>query len=488
MLGLAIACARGWLPIEYIDFALPNDYDSPDYLLDVPSVPGVGLYLFESSYSVHESKFPQYKTIDPRRAMLSSDASDSDRINLNRLQDWKKKLHYHVMTMMMKDLNGNGGDQAGQRLLGNSTDKLGYCDWERRTKEKCILLNQQFQAICALKNRSLETPQSCESFNHKNNDKDNNHTNGSLVNAKHPEMYSEVLRLLRQADRSGLWPKSSEARKQIILKKGDEQKASAKPKVKKNARKATKEKGKRNSSDSKKTSNKDKDNDNNDNNDNNNDIDELQRKSQSEPTTRTKNKRKNKKREVVVSDGNDLDESIKDDIDCNNRNLDDENNNDVHDHDHSSEIEGGTFSVGAFPFEMAQPKANSIFSELMVACFKLEREICPSRIPSSTIAINRNAQFTIHRDRGAGNGQSLSCIVGLGDYHGGEIGVEYDAHDIQYKPLEFDGWSQRHFTYPFEGERFSLVFFSPLGVEEKDCYWRHTLEWKTFEEKLAKKT
>lgn len=32
---------------------------------------------------------------------------------------------------------------------------------------------------------------------------------------------------------------------------------------------------------------------------------------------------------------------------------------------------------------------------------------------------------------------------------------------IRYAPHEFDGWRKRHWTLPFEGERFSLVWFSP---------------------------
>jgi hypothetical protein len=63
-------------------------------------------------------------------------------------------------------------------------------------------------------------------------------------------------------------------------------------------------------------------------------------------------------------------------------------------------------------------------AELMKACFELERALCPHRIPSATIAINRHAQFRPHRDSGAGNGQSISLIVALGDFVGGEIAVE----------------------------------------------------------------
>ena len=106
-----------------------------------------------------------------------------------------------------------------------------------------------------------------------------------------------------------------------------------------------------------------------------------------------------------------------------------------------------------------------LYLELMTACFALERAICPNRLPSTTIAINRHAQFLPHRDSGAGNGQSSSLIVGLGDYSGGELVADTVPHDIRYRPLEFDGWGVRHHTLPFCGERYSLVWFTPLGVQ-----------------------
>jgi hypothetical protein len=81
------------------------------------------------------------------------------------------------------------------------------------------------------------------------------------------------------------------------------------------------------------------------------------------------------------------------------------------------------------------------------------------------VAINRNAQFRPHVDSGAGAGQSTSLIVGLGTYVGGELMVEGDKYDIRYNPIEFNGWTQRHWTLPFRGERFSLVWFTPKGCE-----------------------
>ena len=77
--------------------------------------------------------------------------------------------------------------------------------------------------------------------------------------------------------------------------------------------------------------------------------------------------------------------------------------------------------------------------------------------------MNRNAEFTPHVDAGSGAGQAgLSLIVGLGDYCGGELAVEGVESAVRYAPLEFDGWRERHWTLPFRGERFSLVWFTPV--------------------------
>lgn len=126
----------------------------------------------------------------------------------------------------------------------------------------------------------------------------------------------------------------------------------------------------------------------------------------------------------------------------------------------------GSFSVGAMPGNQCeQPKGNSLFPELMKAAFELEIALRPDREPSSTIAINRNAQFRPHLDNGAGAGQSTSLIVALGHFSGGELMVEGQTHDIRYNPCEFNGWKQRHWVKPFKGERYSLVWFTPKGCD-----------------------
>lgn len=126
---------------------------------------------------------------------------------------------------------------------------------------------------------------------------------------------------------------------------------------------------------------------------------------------------------------------------------------------------GDSFTIGNMPPGMAQPALNKTLGALLEACRELEQAILPMRIPSSTVVVNRNAQFMPHTDSGAGNGQSVSMIVGLGNYSGGELVVEGEPNNIRYRPMEFDGWKQRHWTTPFEGERFSIVFFTPYGCD-----------------------
>ena len=155
-----------------------------------------------------------------------------------------------------------------------------------------------------------------------------------------------------------------------------------------------------------------------------------------------------------------------------------------------ADLGGGTFTIGCMPHEavnetdvsssdasalhrsrsqiLHEPRANILFPALMKAIFELERAIMPDRPPSACCAVNCCAKFMPHTDSGAGNGQQISCIVALGDFSGGDLAVEGEVYDVRYAPFEFDGWKERHWTLPFTGERFSLVWFTPLGCSSMD--------------------
>jgi tRNA U38,U39,U40 pseudouridine synthase TruA len=127
---------------------------------------------------------------------------------------------------------------------------------------------------------------------------------------------------------------------------------------------------------------------------------------------------------------------------------------------------GGSLYEGALA--MKPSRANMLFPDLVEAIFALEHAIAPDRQASTMVAINRRATFRPHTDAGAGFGQSKSLIVGLGDYVGGELAVEGAPVNIRFAPCTFDGWRERHWTLPFEGERFSLVWFTPAAATQQD--------------------
>ena len=70
--------------------------------------------------------------------------------------------------------------------------------------------------------------------------------------------------------------------------------------------------------------------------------------------------------------------------------------------------------------------------------------------------VNDNYRSAPHRDKG---NRDDSYIVGFGDYSGGELAVEDHRHDIRHRGYLFLGSNQLHWTEPWEGQRYSLVFF-----------------------------
>jgi FkbM family methyltransferase len=111
-------------------------------------------------------------------------------------------------------------------------------------------------------------------------------------------------------------------------------------------------------------------------------------------------------------------------------------------------------------------QGNQMFPDLVNAVFSLEYELIAKgalahRSPSTHCAINFNAEFTPHLDSGTRGGDDVSLIVGMDDYEGGRLIVNGKFCDIRYQPLEFDGWNQWHWTETFQGDRFTLVFFTP---------------------------
>ena len=76
-------------------------------------------------------------------------------------------------------------------------------------------------------------------------------------------------------------------------------------------------------------------------------------------------------------------------------------------------------------------------------------------IPFTSIQVNQDMTCAPHKDKG---NVGISAIVAFGDYTGGELVVEGVKHDIKNKIFLFDGSQKEHYTAPFTGERYSIVY------------------------------
>jgi len=77
-------------------------------------------------------------------------------------------------------------------------------------------------------------------------------------------------------------------------------------------------------------------------------------------------------------------------------------------------------------------------------------------IPFKSICINKNTVAQPHRDR---NNSGVSCIVALGDFTGGELVYGNAVVNIHKNPIHFDGSKIEHYSLPFEGTRYSIIYF-----------------------------
>ena len=114
----------------------------------------------------------------------------------------------------------------------------------------------------------------------------------------------------------------------------------------------------------------------------------------------------------------------------------------------------------------------------------------------NSVTVNMNYKAEKHRDR---NNLGESFLVAFGDYQKGRLliheGDLSGAHDIQYKPIKADFSKILHSVEEFEGERFSLVYytFARKGVvpQVPPCSIREENGQYYFyrgEEKITKKT
>jgi len=117
--------------------------------------------------------------------------------------------------------------------------------------------------------------------------------------------------------------------------------------------------------------------------------------------------------------------------------------------------------------------------ELFEALSKLMQKHDPDHVWTN-ITINQNTLCAVHRDRG---NEGPSYIVGFGDYTGGELNLgerdpagrfppnekppKFTTVNLKKRFVKFWGGEQTHWTCPFEGERYTCVFYNFPNVHAK---------------------
>ena|ERR1700758_1851180 len=99
---------------------------------------------------------------------------------------------------------------------------------------------------------------------------------------------------------------------------------------------------------------------------------------------------------------------------------------------------------------------NEKYPELYKSLIEFAKTYFPS-FQYTSITINKNLQCKPHKDK---SNKGPTIIVGLGNYEGGEFIVGDIQFDIKNKMCLFDGANMEHYTMPFTGERYTLVYYS----------------------------
>lgn len=107
---------------------------------------------------------------------------------------------------------------------------------------------------------------------------------------------------------------------------------------------------------------------------------------------------------------------------------------------------------------------------LLKALIEFGNTIAPSGWKYTTITLNHGVLARKHKD---GNNVGRSIIVGIGEYTGGKLRVwaedesGYQDCDLKDKPTMFNGALRFHETQPFEGERYTIIYYH--GPKAGNC-------------------
>ena len=104
---------------------------------------------------------------------------------------------------------------------------------------------------------------------------------------------------------------------------------------------------------------------------------------------------------------------------------------------------------------------NARYPDVFKALIEYGNCVVPTGFFYNAITLNKGVQAKKHTDT---LNVGKSVIVSFGSHTGGNLRVyssetEYDAKDIRDRPLMFNGSLVPHETEPFEGDRWSIIYY-----------------------------
>jgi hypothetical protein len=114
-------------------------------------------------------------------------------------------------------------------------------------------------------------------------------------------------------------------------------------------------------------------------------------------------------------------------------------------------------------YGIAEFRFNKKFPEVCRALINLGNVIAEPGWRYTAITLNHGVQAKKHRDT---SNVGRSIIVGIGNYTGGDLRVwgtddaAFEDMDLHDRPTMFNGAVRTHETQPFEGERYTIIYYS----------------------------
>jgi len=117
-----------------------------------------------------------------------------------------------------------------------------------------------------------------------------------------------------------------------------------------------------------------------------------------------------------------------------------------------------TFGIVCHIFKYSQRPFPSSNNKKYPQLYQALRDLGDQLVPFTydAITINQNTVMGPHKDKG---NLGSSLLITLGNYTGGSFVLEGVPQDTLYNPIVFNGDTHTHYAEPFEGTRFSIIYF-----------------------------